>query len=116
MSDIAAKLIEDTFRDVDSALRERGLSTYANDLAYAKRELYKHIADLEAQLDALRTPPYTLIINRDEFLGDVSWSWQVVRGELQIAYQGDYAYEYEARAVGKVFLDKLTAPFGAKGE
>lgn len=77
--------------------------------------LRARITDLEAQLAALRTP-YMLIVDEDHSWGFSDWFWEVRYGTNSLWRMGGYEFEYEARAVGKAFFDKLTAPFGAKGE
>ncbi len=74
------------------------------------------IADLEAQLEAIKNPPYRILTNVEslgDFVGN-DCGWSVLRGNEFVMEQWGYDTEAEAQEAAEQFLARLTAPFKSK--
>ncbi len=77
------------------------------------------IAALEAEVEALKNPPYRIVIEKDpsQRARDFPYHAVVMCGDHELPFDGDqWNTESEARAEAQQFIDKLPAPFGAKGK
>ncbi len=88
-------------------------------IAETLRGYQNRIGALEAEIDALKNPPYRIVIEKDpsQRARDFPYRAVVMCGNHELPFDGDqWNTEAEARAEAQAFIDKLTAPFGAKGE
>ncbi len=76
------------------------------------------ITELEAQLDALRNPPYRIVIGDDydyESTSPTDYQASVWREDYKIPVEFEWHSTADAaRAEAQDFIDKLTAPFVPK--
>ncbi len=78
--------------------------------------LRARITDLEAQLEAIKNPPYRIItdiILLGNLVGN-DCGWSVLRGNEFVMEQWGYDTEAEAREAAEQFIARLTAPFKSK--
>lgn len=100
----------------------RAIKNYANDQETVISNQAARIAALETEIAALKNPPYRIVFNLDGWWIDgkfypLKYQAEVMCGDHQLPFEGDWwDTEDAARAEAQQFIDKLTAPFGAKGE
>ncbi len=79
------------------------------------------IAALEAEVEALKNPPYRVTVELDRYPeysnSDILYRATVLLGNDPLPFEMDWHdAEAEARAEAGKIIDKLTAPFAPKGE
>ncbi len=76
------------------------------------------IAALETEIEALKNPPYRIVIEKDPLQRDgldFPYRAVVMCGDHELPFDGDWhKTEAEAKAEAQTFIDKLTPPFERK--